>query len=493
MWLQAPEGFNLLPAELLARVLQHVPAGQRLGVCAAVSTTWHAAAIAATKRLNIARRANYKSDGDKAPCACTAKLMLLPPWLQKYGAAAGLSVLEVEYSSQNPDSCRSLSSALGAALPALVHLTALKLSGSWQQEPVLEHLSSLHHLQDLVLAHGIKLDHTILKTLPGTLISLAFRDSTMVIDDIDDINEDEPLPKVCTLHHLTNLQCLSVKGRCASISFAEVAKLLQLRTFILRPDRPRFQLILHSPMSELACLTSLQHLDLRTWVSAFNSKVELSAADCAAVTASNQLTHLNLSLWQLEPWQCSVVFPAGRKLPNLQELHVGPSFLHSPAANAALCSCCPNLTSLHVECLDINDTMLDFDSQFEQFVTTSACLEGLEQLNQLQELQLQDMRLKDPGMWDVLSRLTTLTGLTISSVSIPCLPGILQLTALTRLRKSQVEVAYYADDSFANDTCTVAYERDDKGSEPVPDALVGSRQAFHMQHACSGFGLCFGL
>jgi len=438
--LQAAGGFYLLPGELLARVLQHVPVDQRLGVCAVVSTTWHAAAIAATTSIAV-EHSTFSRNRD------TTRLSALPPWLQKYGAAAQLSALKLHIA--NTVSC-SFCTALSMVLPALEHLTSLNLTGYWQY-PVLEHLSSLHHLQDLVMGCGTELDH-IIKTLPVTLTSLAFRDSTQPI------SEDEPLPEICTLHHLTNLQCLSVKGRCASISFAEVAKLLQLRTIILRAHQPDVTFVIHSPLSELGCLTGLQHLNLSKWMTFLNSRVELSAADCAAVTASSQLTHLNLSLWQLAPWQCSAMFPAGRKLPNLLELHVGPSFLHSPAATAAICSCCPILTCLYVECLDMMDTGFEYERSFEECVTTSACLEGLEQLNQLQELHFQDLRLKDPGMWDVLSRLTTLTGLTISSVSIPCLPGILQLTALTRLRKSDVDVAVREEGGWAESSCRVIPE-----------------------------------
>lgn len=152
-------------------MLQHVPVGHRLGVCATVSSTWHAAAITATNSI-VVHRPSWNASDDKAPGFCTAKLLTLPSWLQKHSAAAQLSTLDIQYRSCNPDNCSSLSIALGAVLPAVEHLTALILSGPWQ-EAVLEHLSSLQHLQDLVLGfdNDVLLTH-IIETMPVTLTSL---------------------------------------------------------------------------------------------------------------------------------------------------------------------------------------------------------------------------------------------------------------------------------------------------------------------------------
>ena len=53
------------------------------------------------------------------------------------------------------------------------------------------------------------------------------------------------------------------------------------------------------------------------------------------------LTRLDLGEWQVPVEACAGLFPAGRQLPRLQNLTLGPCFLDSPVQR--LVSACPNI------------------------------------------------------------------------------------------------------------------------------------------------------
>jgi hypothetical protein len=257
------------------------------------------------------------------------------------------------------------------------------------------------------------------------------------------------------LSSLTKLQALTVSCMGISVSFDDVAQLLQLRTCILgfrsllAPDPERPQAHLPTGLAQLSKLTALQHLCLAEWVcpdARPAQELRLTAADCVALTATSQLTFLDISKWQVEPELVGAAFPLKLQLPLLQELHRGPCFVQCPAATAAVVSAAPNLSTLKVAAVD--GLPCESPEHHQAEVLGQVCLQGFEQLTNLQKLEVDEVRMTDPNMWDVLAQMMQLTELKIELVSFPCLPGILQLTALTSWQELIVNVQNFQDDAF---------------------------------------------
>jgi hypothetical protein len=98
-------------------------------------------------------------------------------------------------------------------------------------------------------------------------------------------------------------------------------------------------------LAPLRGLTQLQHLELPV------GTTEYAAADAetdvAALTASSQLTYLNI-VGMVEQQHYSRKFPAGRQLPKLKELRATMGVLGSAEDAEGLVRCCPNLEHLDV-------------------------------------------------------------------------------------------------------------------------------------------------
>ena len=233
----------------------------------------------------------------------------LAAWLQKYSTAAQVSALDLQASNFDD----STSTAVGHVLPSLEHLQSLHLAGDWRAGAVAQ-LSSLQKLQELQLRASV---------------------------------------------------CISLPA---------VAQLPQLRTCVISFDSIAAQGQGPTQLSALSVMTCLQHLDLSEWLAPTpdGELPVLEASDCAALTASTQLTFLSLHKWQLRAeWLCAAVFPPERQLPLLQELHLGPCFLHTPAATARLVSAAPNLAVLKVECSD--ETTFYCEDHFQEKVSVGWC------------------------------------------------------------------------------------------------------------------------
>lgn len=431
--------FSTLSKELFASILKWVPQDARLRDCACVSSSWHAANLASLTSITATKLNAETADS-------------LLSWLLKYGTAA-VANLKLNL-TQGTKKAPPLSSALGSVLAGLPGLTRLELAGPWQPNPLLPVIGSLPDLQELVLHMGRMRE---VCALPMSLMSLELSQDLWMwellnLDPIPEGNlEQPPVASFPALRTLTNLEKLSIKRNDISISFDAVAQLPRLRTCIIsqhsiaapqEPDLP-------TGLAGISALTSLEHLELAKWMcpSLRGTTPVLSCADCGALTASSQLTFLDLGAWQLSQGLCTAVFREDLQLPRLQELHLGPSFLQTPAATAALASTAPNLTALTVSAA--SSTNFYEDADYEEYVVSGLCIEGLEGLTALHKLELSDVRLTNPSVWDTLAQISKLTSISVEQASIQCLPGILGLSVLEDLQQLSVNVAWCKDSGFA--------------------------------------------
>lgn len=109
----------------------------------------------------------------------------------------------------------------------------------------------------------------------------------------------------------------------------------------------------------LAGMPQLEHLNLDSvptlgaeniydleYYEALSSNLPLSAFQ--SLTASTQLTYLNLGCWQPLEAHCCAVFPRGRQLPHLISLCLGPCFFATADTTQHVLASCPNVTSLRI-------------------------------------------------------------------------------------------------------------------------------------------------
>lgn len=94
-------------------------------------------------------------------------------------------------------------------------------------------------------------------------------------------------------------------------------------------------------LAVLPGLTQLQHLVLSDFVG------ELPVESYAAITASSQLTYLDLIGCEIDPSAAWQIFSPGR-CSNLAELKVAPPLLSSSGSYDMLVRCCPALQHLKV-------------------------------------------------------------------------------------------------------------------------------------------------
>jgi hypothetical protein len=158
-----------------------------------------------------------------------------------------------------------------------------------------------------------------------------------------------------------------------------------------------------------------------------DSPPAVSPADFAALTSSQQLTHLDLRA-ELEPEQALYVFPDQLRLPKLQSLHLSIYWLMEPDIMAQVVACCPNLQALRVDSYGGGDV-----AEIQSFVWAASCccLAALSELTSLQ-LCLIDVSVgADVGA--ALAALTDLRELSIEAFDSREVGVLLQLTACRQL------------------------------------------------------------
>jgi hypothetical protein len=260
-------------------------------------------------------------------------------------------VSRLELQVDNPSTIdESTSAAVGLALPALEQLQSLQLRRGWRAAAVAQ-LSSLHKLQELDLSCHSSVLRAAAATAPTGLTSLVLNRCIYSAQLQEGESPESTTSAQTAWASLPKLQKLELRASVC-ISFPAVARLPELRTCIISCASIAAHGEGPTRLSALSALTRLQHLGLAGWLmpTGKDELPVLDGSDCAALTASTQLTFLSVHRWQLQPELCGAVFPPERQLPLLQELHLGPCFLHTPAATARLVSTAPNLAVLKVGC-----------------------------------------------------------------------------------------------------------------------------------------------
>ena len=400
-----------LPPELLALVLARLDPAERLGSMARVCSAWRTAAVIASNSISARGRVCWGRAGPEPSGFTQDKATALSGWLQAHAAAAALDSLEVTVSHTHSHRCpqrdfptiqlpvqqlaslRSLdlerikvdiqgaadTQAAPAVLPpelsgltslrlwraelglstlpaftnlqhlalelgnssfdlsGLLLLTHLHLSHDCADDAVLASVSSLTCLQELHLGVGCYTDSG-LAALPPCITKL------VVGGDVTLAPNSTP-----AVAQLTALQWLEVNC-AAGFSTAVLRSMSSLRHLDVQ----------HTPLlaaagdgdngdidlAVLNGLTQLQHLELPIEPLADEAAVG-PEADVAALTASSQLTYLNIE--RLVAHQhYRKMFAEGRQLPKLKELHATMGVLGTADNAQALVRCCPNLERLEV-------------------------------------------------------------------------------------------------------------------------------------------------
>lgn len=314
----------------------------------------------------------------------------------------------------------SFNAALNTALPQLPNLrTLLVFSDHLRDDAALIHVSTLSKLQALKIG-GDKLSTASLLSLPAGLTALQ-----LVTCRNMSINA-RTAPAIL---QLTRLQELHVSlGESVVLCPAVLAPLTNLS--VLRPHK--CVLSSTAQLSVLSGLTKLQHLQLSGALGS-DQVAGLSAAACSTLTASSHLTVLGLGGWLLSPEQCRAMFPAGRLLPRLVELTVGPGFFYDAQAAAQLASSCPAVTELAFE--GHADPPAPAAADDAGLLHSSAACDSLAQLQAVEVLDLSSVALTNSMQLRALARMQQLTDLQLGGVLVSVLDGMLQLTACTRLQK----------------------------------------------------------
>lgn len=189
-------------------------------------------------------------------------------------------------------------------------------------------------------------------------------------------------------------------------------------------------------------MTSLRHLDLREVVRPRYTDLEgawepslLSLVDCAALTASSQVTHLDLGAWQLSKEQCSAVLRPGVVLPDLRGLVLGPCFFDSDTAAAHIATCCPGITFLGIAAID-EITRGEDDASWDDLICSvePPALAGLHKLSSLRYVLLDGLDVKR-DVWQVLAQLRQLEILEVGIADSTAFAAAMQLTTCRALRQ----------------------------------------------------------
>jgi hypothetical protein len=390
---EAEPRFDKLPTALLIRILQALPQRERLANCATVCSSWAAAAAAATVEVHVS-----DVHGTEAQA--------FQPWLQQhagqlvslrgtgrgFGGSSGCpemrlpcgqlqQLLRLDFSGlglQLDNTSSSNSSNPGAAVTMLPRLQHLKLQDCKLARNIFTQLAQLSGVTRLKLLgysrrplrqENVKL---MLQGLPNLAhLSLAYVDcfevgtavsgfsavaatslTALTLEHVFELDipylEDTYMP--CTWHEnlsrLVGLQKLKLTQTSISPeALASLSRLTRLQLFECRVTHHQRPAHTAALLPAIGSMHQLQHLALQGVDTLLQTD---KPADCAALTASSQLTHLWICSSNWQPLTRAAVphmFPAGRQLPQLQQLVL--SGAESDCEEALLSIGCFTTANLH--------------------------------------------------------------------------------------------------------------------------------------------------
>jgi hypothetical protein len=361
-----------MPAEVLVRVMSHVPLLQRLGACALACRDLQAAAVAATSVFSLHSIASQQQMDAAAAWLerhsrpALKQLCLIPkdvwvnglpilrlPWrcltqletLQLHGVLApdngaawqaapaagsssiglgmltGLQRLELKTllaPANGWQRCSAYSTALGSALGQLVQLTALTLSFA-DRTPidcaaVLAQCSNLTRLQHADMGGlGMHFEPMSLQDLPASLTQLTLRDAVLE-GNRHDVRSSSNSGQLSALLKL-ELSDLMFRPSNAFVQMLSIFP--QLQVLVCNMHRRLYV----TSADVLAGVRQLQHLRALSLIGAIGWH-PAAAADYAALTASSYLTSLTLCNCDLVAAAAQYMFRPGLVLPQLQQVSI---------------------------------------------------------------------------------------------------------------------------------------------------------------------------
>jgi hypothetical protein len=174
----------------------------------------------------------------------------------------------------------------------------------------------------------------------------------------------------------------------------------------------------------LTALTNLEHLQLPS----DSDGVMLMPADYAAITASPQLTHLDLSYITFDLEQANNMFPDDRRLPKLVSLRLTIGWLLHLETIQRVVDCCHALEALRIESNGGGDVEA---VQPEGWAARFGCLAGLSGLTRL-SMTAMDLPLTTK-VFRAIGALTRLQELGLDFMDVNHLGAAVQLTSCRQL------------------------------------------------------------
>lgn len=247
-------------------------------------------------------------------------------------------------------SMQAVETELAAALPQLQHLTHLSVGMCLQRErtivldfgPVSKACSNLMQLQVLQIGQYVAVPERSFAHLPVSLHMLKMYSYSIIT-----------VAAAPHLEQLTNLQQLQLVDMyipqpevvlsCPQLTRLDVVDLFRL-------DEPNYGLSEDTAEDiELKLLAVLLELKQLKHLSLSGSLIcNLPVESYAAITASSQLTYLDLTSCNIKPSAAWQIFVQGR-CSSLVKIQAALPLLESPGSYRLLVSCCPALQSLHVD------------------------------------------------------------------------------------------------------------------------------------------------
>lgn len=489
-----------LAASQLADVLAHVSPKDRMHSCAVVCKAFYMASVLATRRVVL--EDSYARDSYTVGCK----------WLQMHGQAVGVTSLSFksrdhrEFSEQQiwdqlatlqqleftyiripplpaavltsltylhcENCCDSVDSlpdltqlqhlallagsyasdesrsrqvsVLQQALPHLRALTHLSLSHQLTRDAALQALQELPCLQELLL-HVSDSTAATFEVLPASLTRLEIE---CAFWQQEELKLRLGLNSAAAVQRLTGLQHMKLHNVPAVHPelLAALTGLQQLEvTSSVLAAGPR-----EAGWSVLGHLTNLQRLNLWRTTSGTDPHTapQLTAADVAALTASSQLSYLNLSSRMVQGDHLTQLLPEGKQLHGLQELYIAVDLLAD--FSVPLETRFPNLHVLELSQAASGANILDtYDYELAE------CFHALAHLRQLTSLKINFSKLA-PGRntWDALGYLGGLRSLGLSGVDWQSAHGMLELTTCRQLTQLEVtaEAPEWAEPTYREET-----------------------------------------
>ena len=358
MWRVLRSGINQVQASALSGWLQAHAAAAALDSLAVQGDRWNFAIL----QLPVQQLASLRSlDLERITVAvqgredAQAAFPDLPPELsgitrlRLWDADVGLSTLPAFTNLRHLAIVPGRPQISSLELSGLLQLTHLRLSQAYAQDAVLASLTSLTCLQELEV-DGSTYTANGLAALPASLTKLCVSGTITLAPG--------STPAVA---QLTALQWLEVTY-AAGFSTAVLRSMSSLQHLAVRSasllpaatgdddnqdsEESDEEEAREVDLSVLRGLTQLQHLELP--VGGAEHAAADPEADVAALTASSQLTCLDIAGLVEQQHYCSI-FPEGRRLPELRELRATMGLLGSSGDAEALTQCCPNLERLEVD------------------------------------------------------------------------------------------------------------------------------------------------